>query len=50
MATDWSKIGRISYFAGVNIWNRRGPRIYFADAPAASLAVTGVDACVEVRT
>lgn len=50
MATYWSKIDRVSYFAGVNIWDQRGPRIYFADVPAASQVVIGVDACIGVRT
>ncbi|MCZ8380120.1 hypothetical protein O6P37_14705 [Mycobacterium sp. CPCC 205372] len=60
MATNWSKIGPVSYFADVNIRIQRGPRIPLAGVPAASHFVVGGDdstrgldvidqKCVDVR-
>jgi hypothetical protein len=50
MATDWSEIGPVSYFADVNIKIRCGPRIPFAGVPAASRSVVGGDDSTRGRT
>ncbi len=50
MATNWSKIVPVSYFADVNIGIQRGPRIPFAGVSAASCFVVGGDDSTRGRT